>query len=308
MLTLFTTAKAFEGHSGVIQRNALRSWTLLSRDVEVIVFGDDRGAAEVCAELGLRHEPRVERHESGMKYANYIFDRAQEMARHEVLCYANCDIVLGPEFCAAVEKLLTWEKEFLMVGRRWDTDITEPLRFDDPTWLKTARSTAQMANFQRDEWFIDYFVFRRGLYLGRVPKLVIGRVYWDNWLLWYANSQGAAVVDASSVVLAIHQNHDYGYHKQGKNGVWNDELAQKNLELAGGTRHLHSMQDAKYVLTAAGVRKKPLLQRWIGSGRGGWRNRVWHPMLNWTRPVREFLGLRLRASAERERSDSRKRV
>jgi hypothetical protein len=57
MLTLFTTAKAFEGHHGVIQRNALKSWKLLHPDVEVILFGDDRGAAEVCAELALRFEP-----------------------------------------------------------------------------------------------------------------------------------------------------------------------------------------------------------------------------------------------------------
>jgi hypothetical protein len=34
MLTFFTTAKPFRGHSGVIQRNALKSWTLLHPDVE----------------------------------------------------------------------------------------------------------------------------------------------------------------------------------------------------------------------------------------------------------------------------------
>ena len=66
MLTFFTTAKAFEGHSKIIQRNALKSWTLLDPGVEVILFGDEPGAAEVCAELGLRHEPYVERHESGI--------------------------------------------------------------------------------------------------------------------------------------------------------------------------------------------------------------------------------------------------
>jgi hypothetical protein len=29
MLTFFTTAKPFRGHHGIIQRNALKSWTLL---------------------------------------------------------------------------------------------------------------------------------------------------------------------------------------------------------------------------------------------------------------------------------------
>src|SRR5438445_13653512 len=80
VLTFFATAKAFQGHSGIIQRNALKSWTLLNPDVEVILFGDDEGAAEVCAELCLRHEPQVKRHESGMKYLDYMLDRAQKIA------------------------------------------------------------------------------------------------------------------------------------------------------------------------------------------------------------------------------------
>src|SRR6266567_7426313 len=89
MITFFTTAKPFRGHDGIIQRNALQSWKLLHPDVEVILFGDDEGAAEVCSELGLRHEPYVERHESGMKYLNYMFERAQTMALHDFLCYYN---------------------------------------------------------------------------------------------------------------------------------------------------------------------------------------------------------------------------
>ena len=67
MLSLFTTAKPFRGHSGIIQCNALKSWTLLDPDIEIILFGDDEGAAEVCAEYGLGHEPHLERHERGVK-------------------------------------------------------------------------------------------------------------------------------------------------------------------------------------------------------------------------------------------------
>src|SRR5690348_6512066 len=94
MITFFTTAKPFRDHDGIIQRNALKSWTLLHPDVEVIVFGGEEGAAEACAEFGLRHEPQVERYESKMPYVNLMFARAQEIARHDYLCYSNCDIVL----------------------------------------------------------------------------------------------------------------------------------------------------------------------------------------------------------------------
>ena len=130
MLTFFTTAKAFQGHDGVIQRNALASWKRLDPRAEVILFGDDAGAAEVCAELGLRHEPQVTRHESGAKYLDFIFKRAQEIATNEYLCFPNCDIVLTEDFRVAFEKVRAWREKFLMVARRWDVDITEPIDFE----------------------------------------------------------------------------------------------------------------------------------------------------------------------------------
>jgi len=65
MLTIFTTAKPFRGHSGIIQRNALQSWKALQPDIEIILFGDDEGAAEAAEEFGLRHEEQVERNEWG---------------------------------------------------------------------------------------------------------------------------------------------------------------------------------------------------------------------------------------------------
>src|SRR5208283_2512691 len=100
MLTLFTTAKPFTGHSAVIQRNALESWKRLHPDAEVILFGDDAGAAEICREMGLRHEPAIERRENGTKRLRSIFGRAQEIARHDILCYANCDIIRPATSCA----------------------------------------------------------------------------------------------------------------------------------------------------------------------------------------------------------------
>src|SRR5438876_11202396 len=142
MLTLFTTAKPFSGHSDVIQRNALKSWKLLHPDIEVILFGDEKGAAEICQELGLRHEPNVERHESGFKYIGTIFDQAQKLARHEVLCYVNCDILLGGDFLDAVQRVSAEKREFLMLGWRWDTDITETIDFSIPKWVEEVRHAA----------------------------------------------------------------------------------------------------------------------------------------------------------------------
>jgi hypothetical protein len=275
----------------VIQRNALTSWTRLHADVEVILFGDDAGAAEIARELGLRHEPHVERNRFGTKRIDYMFARAQEIARHDVLCYCNCDIILLPEFCAALDRVRERHERFLMVGRRWDTDIRETLDFSDAAWSKRAKELARRQGVQQPGWSVDYFAFRRGLY-AKMPALVIGRVWWDHWLVWKAREEGAAVVDASEVVTAIHQNHDYGYHPAGAKGVWTDEQAQENYRLAGGRWHLRTIEDATHILGAKGERVN-LRRLWAPYWRYA-RPKVapaWYALLDWTRPLRHALGV-----------------
>jgi len=262
MITFFTTAKSFRGHEEIIQRNALQSWKHLHPDVEVILFGDDEGAAEVCAELGLRHEPYVERHESCMKYLNYMFVRAQQIARHKYLCYSNCDIVLMQDFWRAFERTLAWRQRFFLVGQRWDTDVAEPLDFSQVGWAESLQRFAKREGFHQHTDFADFFVFPKGLY-DKVPPLVVGRSAWDAWLIWKAISERVPVVDCSSFVVPVHQNHDYRYHAAGKQGTHTDALAIRNRELSGGGRHLRTIIDSTYRFTKRGNIRWAPLRRYI---------------------------------------------
>jgi len=292
MLTVFATPKPFRGHIGVIQRNALKSWTLLAPDVEVILFGDDEGAAEAARDLGLRHEPHVERNEHGAKLLPGIFGRAQQIARHGILCYANCDIILTCEVAEAVQQVASQHPRFLLVGRRWDLDVTAPLDFTASHWDRQLVARAREAGRQRPPNWIDFFAFPRGLFANLLP-LVIGRVGWDNYLLLQARRMNVPLVDASPVVTPVHQNHDYAYHPQGEHGVWHDALAQRNIELAGGLRNLYTIEDATLVLTPQGLRRR-WAHHWAPQRRAavrGWY-RAWFAFLGATRPVRHALGLR----------------
>lgn len=292
MFTLFTTGKPFTGHSGIIQRNALKSWTLLHPQVEVILFGDDEGASEICRELGLRHEPQVERNEFGTKRIDAIFRRAQEIARHELLCYSNCDMIYPAAFRTALETAEARFQKFLMVGRRWDTDVTTPLEFSSPHWERDLVALAHEKGSMQPGYSVDYFAFRRGLY-ERMPELVIGRVWWDHWLVWKARMESAAIVDATPAVTAVHQNHGYGYHPGGAEGVWTDEQAQRNWTNAGGRWHLFTIDDATHILDSNGIRRNwkafilPLYRNF-----GPYLNPYWFRLMNVTRPARHLLKLR----------------
>jgi len=252
MLTLFTTPKPFRGHIETIQRNALASWMHLGSGVEVILFGDDQGAAEVAHELGLRHIPEAPRHPSGFKYLNAFFAHAQQIASNPLLCYANCDIVLLPGVLDAVRGVTREVERFLMLGRRRDLDVTEPIAFEDAGWASRLQERTLREGLERPGQWIDYFVFPRGFY-DAIPPFVIGRAAWDNWLVWRALSMRAPVIDATTSVFAIHQNHDYAYHPQGSVGVWQDELALRNIEVGGGLHWAGTIDDATHCLAPWGL-------------------------------------------------------
>ena len=294
MLTFFTTAKPFRGHIGIIQRNALQSWKALDRDIEIILFGDDEGAAEAAQKFGLRHEPHTERNARGTKRLDYLYARAQAIARHDVLCYINCDILLMQDFRRAIELVRAAHREFLMVGRRWDVGITEPLPFESTKWAADLCTLAQRRGRKRTPEWIDYFAFTRGLYGPDMPPFVL-RVFWDNWLVWKALDSGKPVIDASRTVLAVHQNHDYSHHPQGKQGVWYGEEAARNAQLAGGWRHLRTIADATEILTLEELRPNALrhwsmAKRYLRQAGRVLQNDLWHPIwfafLDLTRPLR----------------------
>lgn len=265
MLTLFFLPKSFRGHIGTIQINAIQSWLRLYPRCEIIMFGDDEGAAEIAARFGLLYSPDVLRNEFGTPLLSDLFEKAQAMATYNIMCYVNADIILMHDFISSVELISRWKKSCLMVGQRWNIDLDQALDFEQDNWEEQLRHCVRQRGKPSLSYWIDYFVFPRGLYKN-IPPFAIGRLAFDNWLLWKARSLGAALVDASEAVMAVHQNHDYSHHPQGQEGVWEGPEAKRNRELAGGWKHCYTLDDATHRLTDAGLRlnlsRKYFRRRW----------------------------------------------
>jgi len=294
MLTFITSPKPFRGHIGVIQRNAIQSWKRVHPDAEVILFGEEEGTEEAARELGVRYQPDVRRNAFGTPYLASILDGARELTRNPLLCYINCDIILLSDFRAALEQAVAQQSNFLMAGQRWDTDITEPLDFSASNWQAELRRRALAADSQRAPRWIDYFVFSRDLYAQKTPPLVIGRAGFDNWMMWYARSVGVLVIDASPVVMAIHQNHNYAHHPEGEQGVYDGGEAQENFSHMQGGRYA-TLENATHRLTPGGLR--PNYFHWVVLARrkaSGGLSSAWFALLGLTRPLRHRVGIRAR--------------
>jgi hypothetical protein len=253
MLTIFTTPKPFRGHIDVIQRNALRSWTMLTPRPEIIVFGDELGATELAAESSIRHAPTLARNEYGTPLVSDLFARAEHFASHDVLAYVNADIVLMDDFMRAIAELVRRKRKFLMVGQRFDLDVADPMDFQGGWQMRLKSDVALRGNLHPASG-IDYFAFRRGLW-GNIPDFAIGRTSWDNWLVYAARAARASVVDATAAVMVVHQNHDYSHAGTDADGLWAGPEARRNLELAEG--HRFTLADATHELGPHGLRRAP---------------------------------------------------
>jgi hypothetical protein len=278
-LTLFALPKAFKGHFGLIQRNAISQWVRLQPRPEIILFGDEEGTAEIAQEFDVRHVSEVRRNQYGTPLLSDLFEKAQTLASCNVLCYVNADIVLLGDFMNAVQRVASWRNRFLVVGRRTNVDLDEPASYVSPDQeARLLALVSQRGQLAPVTW-IDYFVFPRGLF-PNFPPFAVGRPCWDVWFLGKARSSRVALVDASEVVLAVHQNHDYSHHPKGSQGVWYGEEAKQNRKLAG--RNICAIADATHKLTADGIKARPFLLA---------VRTCWRQLLRITQTIRYPLGL-----------------
>ncbi len=267
-LTIFAIPKAFEGHTGVIQENALKSWTRLEPRPEIILFGNDPGTAEVAGDLHLRHVPEVAVTDHGTPLVSDLFRRAEALASTDTLAYVNADIILTQDFLDAVSQVQERFPQFLMVGQRWDLDFTEPVDFADPDWQEALKGRVSREGVLHAVSALDYFVFSQGLW-PEIPDLALGRTAWDNWLVAQPLEAEIPVVDATPAVLAVHQNHDYQHVQGGADAVWKGKEARHNQEIAWESPLLCYSSHATWELTPQGLKARfrqaqAMAQAWEG--------------------------------------------
>lgn len=285
MITVFTIPKPFLGDIAIIQKNAIKSWSILHPNCEVFLFGDEFGIAEVAKEVGVNHVPSIKKNEYGTPILNSAFNLAEKMAKNNILVYINADIILMSDFISAVQK--NKKTQFLMSGRRWDLDIKEEINFDDFGWEKKILNKIKKEGKLHGYSGIDYFVFPKNLpYI--LPDFAVGRIGWDNWLIYCIKKLKISIIDATEAITAIHQNHGFFHSKFGNERsrrVEGPEL-ERNIKLAGGLTNMCTLRDADWILTKKSL-QRPKLSRRIFSSLSIFY--PWRLLLSFKRRFQQFL-------------------
>ncbi len=273
LLTLFTAPKSFTNpHIALIQSNALQSWQHLGVDVNVLMIGQEPGLAEFAASTGIPQLAQVARNDQGTPLVSSIFELARQNSTSPLLAYVNADILLTPEFVSFARKVLSQAEKFLVVGQRWDLNLKQALDFS-PGWNRRLLADIKNRGCLHPPGGSDYFIFPRNCFTD-IPGFAIGRAGWDNWMFYHARMKRWPVVDASSTLTIIHQDHDYSHLPGGLPHYLLPESFE-NIRLAGGRRTIFTLLDADYSFSAGKLQPIPL------RGVRFWRSFETYPLIRW---------------------------
>ncbi len=240
LITLFSAPKPFtDPHIAIIQRNAIKSWTLLP-NVEVILLGEEDGIAQAAKDLGVKHLRDVACNDNGTPLISSMFQLARENAKSELLCIINADMILMPDFArvALESRNLLLEKQiqdFVLLSQRWDLDITQAAEFAEG-WESRLREQVKTRGELHKPSGSDFFLFPLSSYPD-APDFAIGRAGWDNWMIYKARKENWPVIDATPSIMIVHQNHDYS-HLPGAKAHYDHPDSSENIRLAGGQANI----------------------------------------------------------------------
>jgi hypothetical protein len=270
-LTVVSLPKAFRDIYGVIQTNAIRSWSRLSGG-SVILFGDEEGTAEIVHSIpNATHCSTVERNRFGTPLINYLFSQSSVMADTNWMAYANCDIILPPDLPALVDRIASQiHGPFVLAGRRWNINMDELIDFEDPKWFEKLDGRFKDDRTLYGTAGMDLFVFPPHFY-DDMPPFPIGwpGAKYDNWLVWYACHRQIPIVDITDATTIYHQNHPL------VGGAIHDEKWKEHrisLKLLGGYGRSYDIRDTTHIALANGtvirrawsVKMIPVkLKRWV---------------------------------------------
>ena len=280
MLTIFSSPRPFtEKRFAKIQMNGVNSWLRLKPRPRIILFGDERRepGIETLGKLGCEIVGGIKRNRWGTPLLGDLMLKAQSMAKTDLVAWVNMDIILMWDFMEAIQKAERQLRQFLLIGAKVRL-LGEPpeIDFSRDDWQRHVRKLCKRVKEYQPKAGSDYHVFTNGLFRGHLykrlrdrpekhtdkdfpieyPPIAWGRIRMDTWLVWQCLRRAIPVVDATDVILAVHQDHRH----IGKRVIPQDDGGEEiklqpeltERRKSGGGR----ISNATWVFDKKGIREK----------------------------------------------------
>ena len=248
MLTIFSSPKPAQGAVRQHQENAIASWRSLGMDVQIILAAPANDLADLAQKYQCDVLPQVACNTAGVPILSDLFAQAAASARHDILVYVNADIILSAGLIGIVKSMRSKFNEFLLIGGRTNIHWDNPLPVN---WPEILARTAQQENAQPTRWGSDYFIFTKNYYAAIKP-FILGRFYWDNWLIYEGCRLAKPVINITHVYTVYHPHHDYAHAATSEAALWQHPDTIYNHQLMPNPMAHHTVEDASYLLGTAG--------------------------------------------------------
>jgi hypothetical protein len=250
VLTILCSPKPFIGTNAWNQRNALRSWRAIHPDVEIILFGAPEGAVEAAAEVSATVVSEFETSPSGAPSFNAMVAYADAHCQHDLIVYANCDILLNGTLLRAMQAARQRFDRFLLVGERLDLaeDVSVDVR--QSNWTEGLHDLVVAGKLMaHGPTGADYFGFVRNSWRG-LPTVYMGRGICDQALLHHCLRSHVPIIDGTLAVVNVHQFHGYQHVAGGVQQAFYGDDSKEMARLHGLRRGLPTIADANWRLVA----------------------------------------------------------
>ena len=104
----------------------------------------------------------------------------------ELARLGGISLILGEARAQFIQLIRQIGFRFLLIGRRTNLDVIEPLDFRGD-WVNAILRRAESEGRLEAPWGSDFFAFPKGSGFAGIPRFAVGRPNWDNWMIAFAS-------------------------------------------------------------------------------------------------------------------------
>ena len=220
---------SYNNEEQLVHNLTIRNWLLFHPFVIPVLFATEAPLAEKCRRQGWDVRPVIETAADGVPVLKNMFLDAMSNYNTMFYAYSNGDILytnsLLETLVSGLESFITLDKPAMLVGKR--TNIDHVTNTEGSSWQNiavTAKRRGELFSARAE----DYFITTPSYPWEDIPPLVIGRLWYDNWLVYNARKQGHLVIDATITLLAVHQTTSLGNYEKHRDAKYNGKVL-KNI-------------------------------------------------------------------------------
>ena len=200
-ITLFTIPQDFEEEYDLIQRNAIKSWTLFNPEPDIFLLGNAPGIASIANELGLYYIPNIDQNSSISDIAKWL-DR---LVNNTILVYVNPCVILTEGLTQTIQEIYNTQDHFFLTGQYRTIQTKEAIDFNDNQWQHQLRVMADKRGMPQRQLQDIYLVFTKQL-LKQLFVLDHNVEYtWEQQLFYAAVRKYYPIIDGSPIITAFLQ-------------------------------------------------------------------------------------------------------